>query len=108
MVRSGKGFINSLGFKANARPHKYKKSRYAIRNISEKDLLKIIRDFENFPYESYEKKRLKHDPTDRYFYPAIQLAKCMIVSDALNSHGYPVRPEMIATPLHVCSMDENK
>ena len=66
---SGKGLITSLGFKAKVRPHKYKKSRYAIGNFSKKDLSKIIRKFEKLPYERYEKKRPKHEPTDRYFYP---------------------------------------
>ena len=64
---------------------------YAILNVSKKDLSKIIREFEKLPYESYEKKRPKHEPTDSYFYPAIQLAKCMMRADALNSDNYPVR-----------------
>ena len=45
----------------------YKKSRFAIINVSKKDLSKIIREFEKLPYEIYEKKRPKHEPTDRYF-----------------------------------------
>ena len=45
---SGKVLITYLGFKTKVRPHKYKKSRYAIRNVSKKDLSKIIRDFEKF------------------------------------------------------------
>ena len=38
--RSGKGLITSLGFKAKVRPHIYKKARYAIGNVSKKDLFK--------------------------------------------------------------------
>ena len=53
LERSGKGLITFLGFKAKVRPQKYKKSRYSIVNFSKKDLLKIIREFENLPYESY-------------------------------------------------------
>ena len=56
--------INSLGYKAKLRPHKYKKERYAIVNVSKKDLLEIIKNFEKLPYESYEKKRPKYEPTD--------------------------------------------
>ena len=56
--------ITSLGFKAKVRPHKCKKARYAIGNISKKNLSKIIKEFEKLPYESYEKKRPKHEPTD--------------------------------------------
>ena len=42
---SGKGLITSLGLKAKSRPKKYKKSRYAIRNISMRELSNIIREF---------------------------------------------------------------
>ena len=62
--RSGEGLITSLGLKANTRPKKYKNARYAILNISNKDLSKIIKEFEKLPYESYERKRPKNDPTD--------------------------------------------
>ena len=64
---SGKGLITSLGIKAKARPHKYKKARYAIGNVRKKGLSKIIREFEKLPYESYERKRPNHEPTDSYF-----------------------------------------
>ena len=61
---SGKGLITSLGLKAKTRPTKYKNARYDIGNVSKKDLSNIIRQFEKLPYESYEKKRPKHEPTD--------------------------------------------
>ena len=48
LERSGKGLITSLGFKAKLRPHKYKKARCAIVNVSKKDLSKIIREFDKF------------------------------------------------------------
>ena len=89
--RSGKGLINFLGFKAKVRSHKYKKARYAIRNVSMKDLSKIIREFEKLPYGIFDKKRPKHEPTDSYFSLARQLAKRIMIADALNSHVYPVR-----------------
>ena len=46
LVRSGKGLVTALTFKTKVRFSKYKKARYAIRNISEKDLSKIIQEFE--------------------------------------------------------------
>ena len=61
---SGKGLITFMGIKSKVRPHKYKKARYAIGNVSKKDLSNIIREFEKFPYESYERNRPKHEPTD--------------------------------------------
>ena len=60
---SGKGLITYLGFKAKVRPHKYKKARYAIVNVSKKNLSKIIREFESFEKLPSEKKRPKHEPT---------------------------------------------
>ena len=41
LERSGKGLITSLGFKGKVRPQKCKKTRYAIGNVSKKDLSKI-------------------------------------------------------------------
>ena len=88
---SGKGLINYMGLKSKTRPKRYKKAKCAIGNVSKKDLSKISREFQKVPYESYEKKRPKHEPTDSYFYLAIQLVKCMMRSDALNLHIYHVR-----------------
>ena len=45
--------ITSLGFKPKVISHKYKKARYAIVNVSKKELSKIIREFEKLPDESY-------------------------------------------------------
>ena len=100
--------ITSLGFKAKLRPYKYKKARYAIGNVSKKDLLNIIKEFEKLPYESYDKKRTKHEPTDSYFYLARQLARCMMIYNTFNPHVYPVRMKMNSTSSHVCSTDEEK
>ena len=81
--------VTSLGFKTKVRSQKYKKARYAIINVSEKDLLKIIKEFEKIEKLPYENKRPKHEPTDSYFRLARQLAKCMMIYDELNwrDHG---------------------
>ena len=65
--RSGKGLITYMGLKAKARPKKYKKARYAIKTFSNKYLSKIIREFDQLPYKSYERRRPKHKPYDSYF-----------------------------------------
>ena len=88
LERSGKGLIIHLVFKAKVRPHRYKKSRYSIGNVSGKDLSKIIKEFEKIEKLPYEKNRPKHEPTGSYFHLAIQLAKCMMKSDNLNWHDY--------------------
>ena len=50
LVILGKGLITSLGLKTKVRPHNYKKASYAIKNVSKKDLSKIIREFEKLSY----------------------------------------------------------
>ena len=98
--------IASLGFKAKVRAHIYKKARYSIKNVSKKDHSKIIKEFEKLPYDVYEKKRPKHEPTDSFLYLVRELAKCMMRADAFNSRVYPVRTKMTAPSSHVCSTDE--
>ena len=45
--RSGKGLVTALDLKTKVRfRKKYKKARYAIGNVSEKDLSKNIKEFE--------------------------------------------------------------
>ena len=44
-------------------PKKFKNARHAIGNVSMKEILNIIRDFEKSPYKSYERKRPKNEPT---------------------------------------------
>ena len=67
LERSGKGLIASPGFKTKVRPHKYKKTRYGIRNVSKKEGSKIIKEFEKIEKLPYEKNRPKHEPTDSTF-----------------------------------------
>ena len=47
LERSGKGLVTALVLKTKARPKKYKKARYAIGNVSMKDLSNKIKEFEN-------------------------------------------------------------
>ena len=105
---SGKGSITYLGFNTKARSHKYKKARYAIGNVSKKDLPKIIRKFDNFEKLPSEKKRPKHDPTDSYIYLARQLAKFIMRSDILNWHNYGGYTEMTALSSDVYSTEDNE
>ena len=60
--------VTVLAFKTRVRSPKYKKSRYAIGNVSEKDLFKIIKKFEKIEKLPYKKKRPKHEPTESYFH----------------------------------------
>ena len=46
LERSGKGLVIALALKTKARSKKYKKSRYAVGNVSMKDLSNKIKEFE--------------------------------------------------------------
>ena len=105
---SGKGLITSLVFKTKARSQKYKKAKYAIGNISEHDLSKIIKDFGEIQKLTYEKKRPKHDPTDSYFHLARQLENCMIISDNLNWYDHGGYTEMTAPSSNINVMNEGE
>ena len=68
MERSGKGLVTTLAFKTKLRWPKYKNSRYAIGNVSERDLSKIIKEFEKIGKITYEKRFPKNMPTPSYFH----------------------------------------
>ena len=57
---SGKGLVTALSFKTKVRLSIYKKARYAIVNVSEKDFSKIIKEFEKIGKLPYEKSIPKH------------------------------------------------
>ena len=79
--RSGKGLVTALDFRTKVGSSKYKKARYAIGNVSEKDILRIIKEFEKIGKLPYEKRIPKHEPTPSYFHLVRQLAKFTMRSD---------------------------
>ena len=88
MGRSGKGVVTALALKTKVTSPKYKKARYAIGNVSDEDLSKIIKKFEKIGKPPYEKKMPKHESTPSYFHLVRQLAKCMMRSDQINRHNH--------------------
>ena len=96
MERSGIGLVTALAFKTKLRSPKYKKARYAIGNVSDKDLSKIIKEFEKIGKLPYEKRIPKHEPTPGYFNLVRQIAKCMMISDKLNGHVHGIYAENTA------------
>ena len=72
----------------------------------------MIKDFEESPSKGYVRKRPKHENTNSYFYLALQLAKCMMRSDDLNSHVDNVIMEMTVTqhiPIsNVCDSEKSE
>ena len=63
LERSGKGLVTALDLKTKARSKKYKKARYAIVNVSMKDLSNKIKEFEKIVKILYVKRIPKHEPT---------------------------------------------
>ena len=104
-----KGVGNRSGFQDQSKvSQKYKKTRYAIGLVGEKDLSKIIKEFEKIGKLTYEKKRHKHEPTPRYFHIVRQIAKCMMRSDKFNRHNHGSYTEMTAPSLNVNVTDNNE
>ena len=87
---------------------KYKKARYAIGKVSEKDISKNIKKFEKIEKLPYEKKRPKHEPTESYFHLARQLAKCMMRSNNLNWYDQGSYTKMTTPYSNVNVTNENK
>ena len=73
-----------------------------------KTFLRFIREFEIFDKLPYEKKMPKHEPTDRYFYLARQLAKCMVRYETLNRHNYGRYTKTTDLSLNVNSTDKDE
>ena len=107
---SGKGLVTALAIKTKVRSPKYKKARYAIGNVSEKDLSKIIKDLEKIGKLTYEKRITKYEPTPSYFHLVRQLAKCMMRSNQLyrHDHGSYTENTDLSSNVNVTDEDESK
>ena len=103
-----KGLITSLGFKTKVRLQKYQKARYTIGIFREKDISKIIKKFEKIGKLPFEKKRPKHEPTERYFHLAREIGKCVLRSDKLNWYNHGGYMEMTAPYSNVNVTNESE
>ena len=110
LVKPGKGLVTALASNTKVRLSKYKKARYAIKNVIEKVLSKMIKEFEKFEKLPYEKKRTKHKPTESYFHLAREIAKCMMISDKLNwyNHGGYTKITALYSNVNVTNESESK
>ena len=86
--RLGKGLVTTLDFKTKVRSQKYKKESFAIGNVSKKELLKVIKEFEKIGKVPYVKRIPKHDPTSSYYHLVKCIAECMMRSDEHNRHAH--------------------
>ena len=102
--------VTDLAFNTKVRPQKYKKARYAIINVSEKDLSKIIKEFEKIGKVTYVKSIPKHEPTSSYFHLVRCIVKCMMISDEHNwhDHGSYAEETALSLSVNVTDKDESK
>ena len=108
MERSGKGLVTALDLKTKARSKKYKKERYAIGNVSMKDLSNKIKDFETIVKVPYLKRTPKHEPTSSYFHLVVCLGECMMRCGENNHHLHNGYEEDMAPSSDVNDTDEEK
>ena len=107
MEGSGKWLVTALSLKTKARSTKYKKASYDIRNVSIKDLVNKIIEFENFVKVPHFKKEPKHEPTLSYFHLVECLRKCMMRSGEHKQHMYDGYGKETALSSNVKDADED-
>ena len=100
--------VTALDFKTKVRSQKYKKARYAIGNVSKKDLSKIIKEFEKIVKVPYVKRIPKHEPTSSYYHLVRCIAECIMRSDEHNRHVYGSYAEETDPSSNVNVMDEEE
>ena len=83
---SGKGLVTALALKTKARSKKYKMARYAIVNVSMKDLSKKIKEFEQIVKVHYVKRIPKHELNSSYFHIFGCIPECMLRCGEENHH----------------------
>ena len=100
--------VTALALKTKARPKKYKKARYAIENVSMKDLSNKIKEFEKIVKVPHLKRTPKHGPTLSYFRLVECLRKCMMRSDEKNHHVHDGYGKEMAPSSGVNDTDKDK
>ena len=100
--------VTALALRTKARSTKYKKARYDIGNVSMKDLVKKIIEFEKFVKVPHFKKEPKHEPTLSYFHLVECLRKCMMRSGENKHHVHDGYGKEMAPSSNVKDTDEDK
>ena len=100
--------VTALALKTKARATKNIKARYAIVNVSMKDLSNKIKEFEKIVKVPHLKKTLKHEPTLSYFHLVECLRKCMMISGENNHHVHENYGKEMAPSSNVKYTDEDK
>ena len=92
---------NRSGSQDQSKVGKYKKARYAIENVSMKDLSNKIKEFEKFVKVPHLKRTPNHEPTLSYFHLVECLRKCMMRSGENNHHVHDGYGKEMAPSLDV-------
>ena len=98
--------VTAIALKTKVRYKEYKKARYAIGNVSMKDLSNKIKYFDIFFKVPYLKRIPKHEPTSSYYNLVGCIAECMLRSDEYNQHVHGGYTEETATSSNVNDTDE--
>ena len=106
--RSGKGLVTALALNNKSRLKQYKKSRYAIGNVSTKELSKIIEEFEKIVKVPYVKRISIHEPTSSYYNLVGCIAECMMRCGEDNQHMHGGYAEETYPSLNVNDTDEDE
>ena len=97
-----------FGLQSQSEVEKYIKARYAIGNVSMKDLSKKIKEFEKFVKVPHLKNTSKHEPTLSYFHLVECLRKCMMRCGEKNHHVHDSYGKEMASSSDVKDTDEDK
>ena len=108
MEGSGKWLVTALALKTKAGSKKYKKARYAIGNVSMKDLSNKIKEFEKIVKVPYLKRTPKHEPTSSYFHIVVCLGECMMRCGENNHHVHGGYEKEMAPSSDVNDTDEDE
>ena len=98
---------NLSGSQDQSKVEKYKKARYAIGNVSMKDLSNKIKEFEKIVKVPYLKRTPKHEPTPSYFHIVECLGKFMMGSGENNHHVHDGYGKEMAPTSDVNYTDED-
>ena len=108
MERSGKGLVTALDLNTKARSKKYKKARYAIGNVSMKELSNKIKESGKIFKVPYLKKIHKHEPTSSYSHLVVCLGDFMMKFGENNHHVHNGYEEEMDPSSDVNDIDEDE
>ena len=107
MEESGKWLVTALALKSKARLKIYKKSWYAIGNVSMKELSNKIKEFEKIVKVPYLKWTPKHEPTSSYSHIVECFGECMMRCGENNHHVHDGYEKEMARLSDVNDTDED-